>query len=161
MIREIAPEEFGLLWPIFREVVSAGDTYAYSPSMTQAEAQELWTSPPARCFVIEHEGEIVGGYTLRPNQLGLGDHVANAGYMVAPKWRGHGFASQMCEHSLAIARQAGFLAMQFNFVISTNERAVRLWEKHGFNVIGRIPKAFRHQQFGLTDALIMHRFLDD
>lgn len=160
MIREISSQEFGLLWPIFQEVVAKGDTYAYSPEITEAEARAMWTTPPARCFVLEHEGQVVGGYMLRPNQPGLGDHVANAGYMVGSQWRGRGFASKMCEHSLAIAREAGFYAMQFNFVVSTNTTAVRLWEKHGFSVIGRVPKGFRHAELGLVDALIMHRFLD-
>ena len=160
MIREISTGEFGLLWPIFKEVVSKGDTYAYSPEITEAEARAMWTTPPVRCFVLEHEGEVAGGYMLRPNGPGLADHIANAGYMVGSKWRGRGFASQMCEHSMAVASEAGFLAMQFNFVVSTNATAVRLWEKHGFEIVGRVPKAFRHATLGPVDALIMHRFLD-
>src|SRR5438309_11022927 len=97
VIREISPGEFGVLWPIFKEVVSTGDTYAYSPSITEEEARNLWTAPPSRCFVLEHEGEVVGGYRLRPNQPGLGSHVANAGYMVGSNWRGRGIAAQICE----------------------------------------------------------------
>ena len=96
---------------------------------------------------------------LHPNQMGLGDHVANAGYLVAPAHRGHGIAGAMCEHSLATARAAGFRAMQFNFVVSTNETAVRLWQKHGFEIVGRLPKAFRHATLGEVDALVMYRFL--
>ena len=160
LLEEIGPEGFHELWPIFHAVVSAGDTYAYSPTITEAEARALWTTPPSRSFVLRHEGQVVGGYMLRPNQPGLGNHVANAGYMVGSNWRGRGFASQMCEHSLSVAKEAGFLAMQFNFVVSTNEGAVRLWERHGFQVVGRVPKAFRHSQLGLTDILIMHRLLD-
>ncbi len=160
MIREISSGEFGLLWPIFKEVVGNGDTYSYPPEITEEQACALWTTPPTRCFVLEHDGEVVGGYMLRPNQPGLSDHVANAGYMVARQWRGRGFASRMCEHSLTVAREAGFLAMQFNFVVSTNETAVRLWEKHGFAVVGRVPKAFRHAEIGPVDALVMHRSLD-
>jgi len=160
MIREISSAEFRLLWPIFKEVVAKGDTYAYSPTITEAEARALWTTPPCRCFVLEHEGEVVGGYMLRPNQPGLADHIANAGYMVGSQWRGRGFASQMCEHSLKVAREAGFLAMQFNFVVSTNMTAVRLWEKHGFAIVGRVPNAFRHAELGPVDALIMYRSLD-
>jgi RimJ/RimL family protein N-acetyltransferase len=160
MIKEISAGEFTLLWPVFLEVVGKGDTYAYSPAITEAEACALWTTPPARCFILEHKGEVVGGYMLRPNQPGLGDHVANAGYMVGPQWRGRGFAGEMCQHSLAIAREAGFLAMQFNFVVSTNATAVRLWEKHGFTVVGRVPSAFRHAELGPVDVLIMYRSLD-
>jgi ribosomal protein S18 acetylase RimI-like enzyme len=96
---------------------------------------------------------------LRPNQIGLGDHVANAGYLVDPAFRGRGIASAMCAHSIENARAAGFRAMQFNFVVSTNEAAVRVWERHGFSVVGRLPKVFRHAELGEVDALVMHRFL--
>ena len=99
-IREISAGEFGLVWPIFQAVVSAGDTYAYDPDTTLDEARTLWTTPPARCFVAVEEGAMVGAYCLRPNQTGLGDHVANAGYMVAPESRGRGVASALCAHSL-------------------------------------------------------------
>ena len=102
---------------------------------------------------------IVGTYILKPNQLGLGSHVANASYMVASGARGQGIGRLMCEHSLEEARQAGFLAMQFNIVVSTNEAAVRLWKRCGFNVVGTLPQAFRHRELGLVDAYIMHRFL--
>ncbi len=158
-IREIGADEFGLAWPIFRAVVAAGDTYAYDPALTLEQARELWTTPPARCFVALAEGAVVGTYCLRPNQAALGDHVANAGYMVAPAARGRGVASALCAHSMQAARKAGFLAMQFNFVAASNEGAVRLWQRHGFQVVGRVPEAFRHQRLGLTDVLIMHRRL--
>ena len=125
-IREIAADEFALLWPIFREVVAAGDTYSYPPDIGFEEARHLWTGGDARCFVAELDGACVGGYLLHANQPGLGDHVANAGYMVAPAMRGRGIAGAMCEHSLQEARAAGFLAMQFNFVASTNSAAVHL-----------------------------------
>ncbi len=148
-----------MLWPIFEAVVSAGDTYSYSPTITEEEARALWTTWPSRCFVMEQDGEVVGGYMLRPNQPGLGDHVANAGYMVAAKRRGRGIASQMCEHSLATATEAGFLAMQFNYVVSTNLTAVRLWERYGFAIVGRVPNAFRHSELGQVDVLVMYRAL--
>jgi ribosomal protein S18 acetylase RimI-like enzyme len=158
-VREIGGDEFECVWPLFHEVVGAGDTYSYSPDMTLEEARALWTTPPARCFVAEEFGEVVGAYCLKPNQPGLGDHVANAGYMVAPAARGRGIARRLCEHSLAVARAAGFLAMQFNFVAVSNEGAVRLWQRHGFQIVGRVPEAFRHRSLGLTDVLVMHRKL--
>jgi ribosomal protein S18 acetylase RimI-like enzyme len=158
-IREIAAAEFGLVWPIFHAVVAAGDTYAYAPDMTLDQARALWTTPPARCFVAVDAGVVVGAYCLRPNQVALGDHVANAGYMVAPESRGRGIASAMCAHSLETARAAGFLAMQFNFVAASNEGAIRLWRRHGFEIVGRVPEAFRHRRRGLTDVVIMHRRL--
>lgn len=158
-IREIGADEFGLLWPIFHDVVAAGDTYSYAPDTSFDEARRLWTSGDARCFVALLDGACIGGYMLRANQPGLGNHVANCGYMVSPPARGRGIAGAMCQHSLAQARAAGFTAMQFNFVVSSNEGAMRLWQKHGFEIIGRIPDAFRHARLGLVDALIMHRYL--
>ena len=158
-IREIGSSEFGLLWPIFHEVVAGGDTYSYPPETTFDEAQRLWTTNGARCFIALVDGACVGGYMLRANQPGLGDHVVNAGYMVAPAMRGRGIAGLMCEHSLERARAAGFKAMQFNFVVSSNEGAVRLWRKHGFAIVGRVPRAFRHERLGLVDVFVMYRDL--
>jgi len=158
-IREIGAREFESVWPIFQAVVSAGDTYAYDPGTTLEQARDSWTTPPARCFVAEEARVAVGAYCLRPNQPGLGDHVANAGYMVAPHARGRGVAGSLCRHSLEVARAAGFLAMQFNFVAASNEVAIRLWQRHGFETVGRVPQAFRHSRLGLTDVLVMHRRL--
>lgn len=158
-IREIGGGEFALVWPIFQSVVTAGETYAYDPETTYEQARALWTTPPARCFVAREGGAVVGAYSLKPNQTGLGDHVANAGYMVAPEARGRGIAGALCAHSLDVARDAGFRAMQFNFVAVTNEGAIRLWQRHGFEIVGRVPAAFRHRRLGLTDVLVMHRFL--
>jgi len=158
-IRAISPDEFEAVWPVFHTVIQAGDTYPYPPEMTFDEARELWMTPPARTFGAWHEGEVVGCYMIKPNQPGLGSHVANCGYMVAPSARGQGVGGTLCEHSLATARDAGFLAMQFNAVVASNVAAVNLWQKHGFVVVGRVPKAFRHAKQGLTDILVMHRFL--
>lgn len=158
-VREIGAGEFDLVWPIFRAVVSEGDSYAYDPATTLEEARALWATPPARCFVAEDAGVAVGAYCLKPNQPGLGDHVANAGYMVAPEARGRGVAGRLCRHSLEVARRAGFLAMQFNFVAASNDVAIRLWQRHGFETVGRVPQAFRHSRLGLTDVLVMYRKL--
>ncbi len=158
-IREIAANEFGSVWPIFRDVVASGDTYSYSPDITFEQARDLWTTPPAKTFAAFDGDDVVGCYMLRPNQPGLGNHVANAGYMVAPQARGRGIAGLMCEDSIERARRAGFRAMQFNFVVSTNEVAIALWQKHGFAIVGHIPQAFRHAARGLVDILVMHRML--
>lgn len=158
-IRAIRPDEFELIWPIFRTVVAAGDTYCYDPAMTLEAARALWTRPPCRAFAAWKEERVVGCYLLRPNQAGPGDHVANAGYMVAPEARGLGIAGSLCEHSLEMARVGGFQAMQFNSVVAANEVAVHLWQKHGFAVVGRIPNGFRHPTRGPTDLLIMYRAL--
>ena len=159
VIREIGADEFALAWPIFRTVVAAGDSYSYPPDIDEPRACALWTTPPSRCWIAERDGAAVGCYMLRPNQPGLGDHVANCGYMVARAARGQGIASAMCAHSLHEARRAGFLAMQFNFVVASNTGAIRLWQRHGFAIVGTVPAAFRHATHGLTDVHIMHRML--
>ncbi|HEU4663927.1 MAG TPA: GNAT family N-acetyltransferase [Dokdonella sp.] len=159
VIREIDADGFARAWPIFRAVVAAGDTYSYPPDIDEAQARAMWTTPPSRCFVAERDGEALGLYMLRPNQPGLGDHVANCGYMVSPHARGQGIASAMCVHSLEEARRTGFSAMQYNFVVSSNDTAVRLWQRHGFAIVGRVPGAFRHARLGPTDVFVMHRAL--
>ena len=158
-IREIGPAEFDTVWPLFRSVIAGGDTYSYPPDLRFEDARALWTTPPSRSFAAEADGRVVGCYMLKPNQPGLGDHVANCGYMVAPEARGRGIASAMCEHSMAEARRAGFTAMQYNFVVASNTTAVRLWQRHGFAIVGTVPGAFRHVTLGPTDIHVMHRFL--
>jgi ribosomal protein S18 acetylase RimI-like enzyme len=116
-------------------------------------------SPGHEIFVAEEDGTVLGTYFLQANQSGGGAHVANCGYITAPASSGRGVARAMCAHSLDHARGRGFNAMQFNFVIATNERAIHLWESFGFNTVGRIPAAFRHPALGLVDVLVMHRFL--
>jgi ribosomal protein S18 acetylase RimI-like enzyme len=159
LIREIGADEFSRLWPIMKAVIAGGDTYNYPADLTLETACQWWTAPPAHCFLAERHNELLGGYTMRPNQPGLGNHVANASYMVSPSARGQGVASAMCEHSLQRARDAGFTAMQFNCVVSTNTTAVRLWERHGFTIVGQVPGAFRHAIHGPTDIYVMHRYL--
>jgi ribosomal protein S18 acetylase RimI-like enzyme len=159
VFREIRADEFPRVWPIFQVVIANGDTYSYPPDLSMEQAREWWTTPPSRCFVAERDGEVLGCYMLKPNQPGLGDHVANAGYMVSPNARGQGIAGKMCEHSMQQARAAGFSAMQFNFVVSTNTTAVRLWQRYGFTIVGQVPGAFRHATHGLTDIYVMHRTL--
>jgi GNAT superfamily N-acetyltransferase len=159
VIREIHAAEFPIVWPLFRSVIAAGDTYSYPPDLSREDAQALWTTPPSRTFVAERDDRVVGCYLLRPNQPGLGDHVANAGYMVAAEARGQGLASALCAHSMEQARRAGFTAMQFNFIVASNTTAVRLWQRHGFHPVGTGPGAFRLATPGATDIHTMHRTL--
>jgi L-amino acid N-acyltransferase YncA len=158
-IRKARESDFEAIWQIFHQVVERGDTYTYDPNTTKQQARSIWLSDGITTYVACEDGEVVGTYGLRPNQPGLGSHVANAGYMVSAEHSGRGIGRMMCEHSLAEARAAGFLAMQFNAVVSTNERAVRLWQRMEFTVVGTVPKAFRHKELGLVDLFIMHRFL--
>lgn len=158
-IRGARPEDWPAIWAIFRLVVSTGETYAYAPDTTEEAAWVSWTESPATAYVAVKGDYVLGTYTLKPNQPGLGSHVANAGFMVAPEQSGRGIGRAMGEHALAEARRAGYTAMQFNFVVSTNTPAVSLWQSLGFAVVGTVPQAFRHKSLGLVDIYIMHRFL--
>jgi ribosomal protein S18 acetylase RimI-like enzyme len=158
-VREADPADFDQIWAIFAPIVAAGETYAYDPNTTRDEAFHLWMEKPEATFVAVAGESIVGTYYLKPNQPGLGAHVCNCGYMVAGAARGQGVATTMCLHSQQEAVARGYLAMQFNLVVTTNERAVRLWEKLGFAIVGRLPGAFRHQTLGLVDAFVMYKWL--
>jgi L-amino acid N-acyltransferase YncA len=158
-IREARDDDWPSLWALFQKVAAAGDVFAYDEATPEAVARELWVEPPAEGFVAEREGRILGTYFIRPNHPGRGAHVANAGYMVAAEARGQGLATALCEHSIANARRQGYRAMQFNFVVSTNLGAIRVWERCGFAVVGRLPGVFRHRTEGYVDALVFHRAL--
>ena len=158
-IRPATHPDRDAIWEIFHEIVSAGDTYAFDPNLSREEALQYWCGKNTRVYVAETGGQVVGTYILRPNQSGGGSHVANAAFMVAPEARGQGIGRAMGEHCLSEARRLGFRAMQFNFVVSTNESAVRLWQQLGFKIVGTLPGAFRHPERGYIDAYVMHRSL--
>jgi ribosomal protein S18 acetylase RimI-like enzyme len=147
------------IWSIIEPIIRAGDTYTLPPNITREDALEYWFSGGHEVFVAEDSSAVAGTYYLRANQRGGGDHVANCGYATAPAFTGRGVARAMCEHSLDRASERGFRAMQFNFVVSTNGRAVRLWQSFGFEIVGRLPKAFRHPQAGFVDAYVMYKEL--
>jgi ribosomal protein S18 acetylase RimI-like enzyme len=159
LIRPALSADADGIWRVLEPTLLAGETYALPRDISRADALAQWSSPSHEVFVAEERDVILGTYYLRANQAGGGAHVANAAYMVSPAATGRGIAQAMCEHSLGLARERGFSAMQFNFVVASNERAVRLWQHAGFEVVGRLPKAFRHPSLGLVDALVMHRFL--
>jgi ribosomal protein S18 acetylase RimI-like enzyme len=159
-IRAFAAADWPALLPLLRETFAAGDTYAFAPDSSEADIHRAWIEVPAATFVAcAPDGEILGTYFIKPNQPGLGAHVCNCGYVVAPAAQGRGIASELCEHSQRVALEMGFRAMQFNLVVSTNVRAVRLWERLGFAIIGRLPGAFRHRTLGYVDALVMFKQL--
>ena len=158
-IREASESDFKNIWPIFHEIVSAGETYAYSQDTTKEQALNIWLKVPRKTFVFEENGNILGTYYLNTNQSGPGSHVCNCGYMVSSQARGKGLATAMCEHSQQTAKNLGYKAMQFNFVASTNEGAIRLWDKLGFETVGKLPKAFNHPAKGYVDALVMYKWL--
>jgi len=160
-IRQANEEDWDAIWPIFQSVIQAGDSYPYPPEMSKAEGKALWLAPKLHTFIAENQvGDVLGTYYIKANQLGLGSHVANAGYMVASNAREQGIATQMCEHSQSTALTLGYKAMQYNLVVSTNEKALRLWTKLGFATVGTLPKAFKHLALGYVDALVMYKWLD-
>jgi L-amino acid N-acyltransferase YncA len=160
-IREATTQDQDAVWAIFQEVIATGDTYVFDPATPRDEALAYWFQPAARPYVAVSGERVVGTYILRPNQPGLGAHVANAAFMVAESAHGLGVGHAMGEHCLAEARRLGFRAMQFNFVVSTNAKAVRLWERLGFQVVGTLPGAFRHSTHGFVDAFVMFRSLTE
>jgi len=160
-IRPATDADRDAIWNIFQDVVAAGDTFAFDPNTSREDALAYWFRTDTHTYVAEREGQIVGSYILRPNQPALGSHVANAGFMVASSARGLGVGRAMGEHCLTEARRLGFRAMQFNFVVSTNESAVYLWQDLGFKIVGTLPGAFRHSEKGYVDVYVMFRSLEN
>ncbi|HTJ53406.1 MAG TPA: GNAT family N-acetyltransferase [Cyclobacteriaceae bacterium] len=156
-IREATHQDHDSIWEIFSNVIKTGDTYVFDPNTKKEDLSKLWFAPSMKTYVAEEQGKIIGTYIIKPNQIDLGSHVANCGYMVHPDARGKGVGSALCEHSLEIAKILGYKAMQFNIVVSTNKVAVKLWEKHGFKIIGTIPQGYNHIELGYVDAYIMYR----
>lgn len=164
VIRRIHKQDHDALWRVIEPTLRAGETWALPRDWSRDEALGYWLAPTRDAWIADRgspgDPDVVGAYYLQPAQLGPGAHVANAGYMVRTDAWGGGVAGEMCDHSLSRARALGFRAMQFNLVVSTNTRAIALWERKGFVVIGRSPASFMHAELGAVDALIMHRTLD-
>ncbi|PZF92261.1 GNAT family N-acetyltransferase [Micromonospora deserti] len=164
-IRNATAADWPAIWPFLREIVAAGETYTWPRDVTEEQARGMWLVPPPGRVVVavdadaDADGTVLGSAKLVPNQLGPGDHVANASFMVAPAAAGRGVGRALGEHVLTLARTEGYRAMQFNAVVATNVRAVALWRSLGFAVVGRVPEAFRHPSQGLVDLLVMHRRL--
>ena len=159
-IREALTTDADAIWEIFEHVVRAGDTYAFAADTSKEDFKNFWFAPAVKTYLSEEDGVVTGSYFIKPNQPGLGSHIANCGYIVHPDARGKGTGGKMCGHSLQIAKELGYRAMQYNIVVSTNTRAVELWKKFGFRIIGAVPGGFRHVQLGFVDAYIMFREID-
>ena len=158
-IRTATNSDKPAIWEIIRDVIATGDTYVFRPDSPEDEMIAYWFSPEKYVYVAEDDSNVVGTFWLKPNYPGLGSHVCNAAYMVAPDAAGKGIGRKMADFSLDEARRLGFTAMQFNFVVASNTAAVRLWQSIGMKVIGEIPDAFDHARDGLTNAYIMYRKL--
>ena len=159
IIRTATAGDGDAIWRIFHAVVQGGDTYTFLPDTPREQALAYFLGPGIASWVVEDNGRVVGMYKLIPNHTGRGSHVANASFMVDPAAHGKGAGRAMGEHCLDQARKAGYRAMQFNFVVSTNAAAVALWQKLGFEIVGTLPKAFQHRTLGDVDAYVMYRFL--
>jgi ribosomal protein S18 acetylase RimI-like enzyme len=158
LVRAAAPGDDEAIRAIITPIIRAGETYALPSDWTETEALAYWRSPGHTVFVAD-DGAVVGTYYIRPNQRGGGSHVANCAFMTLASAAGRGTASAMCAHALQYAAATGYTAMQFNFVVASNSRAVALWCRFGFEIVGRLPGAFRHPTLGLVDALVMFRKL--
>lgn len=158
-IRKAIPSDFDAVWEIFSQVIKTGDSYVFNPDTPKKDLEKHWFAAYMETYVLEENGEILGTYIIKPNQIDLGNHIANCSYMVSLNAQGKGVGRKLCEHSLDIAKQRGFEAIQFNIVISTNTAAVALWKKYGFEIIGTTPKGFRHAKLGLVDTYIMYKDL--
>jgi len=159
-IRPATADDRTAIWSIIKPVIRTGETYALDRNMQEADALAYWLGSDRKTFVADDKGEIVGTYYIRPNQAGGGRHICNCGYMTSASATGRGVARAMCQHSLAFARERGYRGMQFNFVVSTNDRAVRLWQSLGFATLARLPGAFEHPSQGFVDALVMFQSLE-
>lgn len=158
-VRRASPQDAHAIWRIIGPTIRAGETYALPRDLARQASLAYWMASEHETFVAEADGRTLGTYYMRANQRGAGAHVANCGYMTSAEAAGRGVARAMCAHSLDYARSKGFRAMQFNFVVSTNERAIRLWKSMGFDVVGALPGAFDHPSHGYVDALVMYRML--
>ena len=160
-VREARPEDWAAIWPFFRRIVAARETYAYDPDMTEATGRGMWMiGPPGRTVVAtDGDGVVLGTANMYANREGPGSHVASASFMVDPGQAGKGVGRALGEHVIDWARTSGFRAIQFNAVVETNEPAVALWRSLGFEVLATVPEAFEHPRHGYVGLLIMHRFL--
>lgn len=153
-------KDYDNIWNIFYNVIQTGDTYVFDPNTPKEDLHKHWFADYMDTFVaVDNDGTILGTYIIKPNQVGLGSHIANCSYMVNHRYQGKGIGKLLCEHSIEFARQKGYSGIQFNIVVSTNTSAIKLWKKFGFEIIGTTLKGFRHKELGLVDTYIMFKQL--
>ena len=147
------------IWKIFKQILKRGDSLHFPSKTTFTEFNLIWFNKNSNAYVAISDGQIVGSYVIVPNHTGRASHVANAIYMVDVNFRGKSIGKLLGKHSLTVAKELAYKAMQFNLVVSTNVPAVKLWKNLGFDIIGEVPKAFEHPVKGFVSAYIMHRNL--
>ena len=158
-IRKATQDDNDNIWTIIREVIATGDTYVFDPASSREEMLAYWCGADKHTYVALLNGQVAGTFVIKNNQLGLGSHIANGSYMTSSQAAGQGVGKAMGVFSLEEAKRLGYKAMQFNIVVKSNHRAVQLWEKLGFKIIGEVPEAFNHQKEGLVNAYIMYQKL--
>lgn len=161
IILEATPHDFEDIWPIFRDVVSSGTTYVYSPNTPKYTAFSIWMVQPKKTYIARSEpnGPIIGTYYIKENRPDLGSHICRCGFMVNPLFRRQGVGEALCKHAIEMASLLGFRGMQLSYVVATNTASIQLWLKMGFREIGRVPGAFQHAEHGDVDVLIMYKSL--
>ncbi|WP_420320369.1 GNAT family N-acetyltransferase [Flagellimonas sp.] len=159
MIRKATAQDYDAVWEIFHAVIRTEDTYVFPSNTPKSDLEKLWFAPNMHTYVYEERDEIMGTFFIRPNSIGSGNHIANAGYMIHPDAQGKGIGKLLGKYSLQLAKELGFTAMQYNMVVSTNQNAIKLWKKLGFKIIGTTPKGFKHKKLGLVDTYIMYKSL--
>ena len=159
-IRQATIHDHDDIWHIIQSIIKSGETYVFDPRSDKAKMMAYWCAQDALVYIATgQDGTIAGTYVIRDNRPDLGSHIANGSYMVAPAFEGKGIGRLLGEHSIAEAKKLGYKAMQFNYVISTNVRAVKLWQSLGFKIVGEVPEAFNHHKYGYVSIYIMHRLL--
>ncbi|TSE08484.1 MULTISPECIES: GNAT family N-acetyltransferase [Aquimarina] len=158
-IRKATELDYNQVWDIFSKVIATGDTYVFDPKTPKSDLKKYWFADYMQTFIIEENKTILGTYVIKPNQIGLGNHIANCSYMVSPNAQGKGIGKKLCEHSIKTAKESGYKSIQFNIVVSTNKGAVELWKRYGFKIIGTTPNGFRHSKLGFVNTYIMYKDL--
>ena len=159
-IRKAKETDIDQIWKIFSKVIETGDTYVFNTNTTKNDLKKHGLADYMETYVIEENGQILGKYNIKPNQIDLGNHIANYSYMVSLNTQGKRIGKKLCEHSLKIAKENNFEGIQFNIAVSKNKGAIELWKKYGFEIIGTTPKRYRHSELGFVDTYIMYKYLN-
>jgi L-amino acid N-acyltransferase YncA len=156
-IRPLVAADWAAMWAIIREVVQEQATFPYDPAMTEDQARQTWIeTPPGLTVVAVENDKVLGTAKMGTNRPGPGSHVSTASFMVAADARGRGVGSALCRFAVAWAKERGYAGMQFNAVVESNHAAVRLYERHGFSVVGTVPRAFVHPTLGRVGLHVMY-----
>ncbi|GAA1611542.1 GNAT family N-acetyltransferase [Catellatospora bangladeshensis] len=160
IIREATGRDWPSIYPFFRQIVAAGETYAFPEGMDVDQARPWWMEqPPGRTVVAVDGDTVLGSAKMGPNRPGRGAHIATASFMVDPAHGGRGVGRALGTHMIEWARSAGYHGIQFNAVVETNAAAVHLWQAIGFEILATVPEAFAHPVHGRVGLHVMYQRL--